>query len=607
MNHSNMTNIIPDKYTLTPKGITIIFEKLSKEKPSPGDIINIDINLQYSGIKSDEYFTFSDCYNNFSNFKFKNIPYCLLKDEIINIKEISYIYDSSKQFFCFIINLYEITSKALYQIYPYTTQFNVNKYLNIFIYVKKKQIEYLKYNVLNNLDTLPKKFIFYLRVISKVTLTSFTKNKDNTHDGNFFYFDAIDINNDTVRIIATYSNANYYYSKIKINNIYTISGNFFLSEISKYQEHDKENPLYKYYKEIKMPSKEIYLGNDSKIVEMDNDDSNLLFIEENKFIEFNNIGNLLKLNNSFVDLINTVGIVIKAAKCYKVTYAIRKIKLLDDSGFIIDTNLWNQYTLYPVKVGDILIIKNIQMKKDNKGINFLTTVDETELAINPDIEKKEQLKKLYEEYIEKYKSNKTLSNNKKFLSKNKFEKKDNNCILKYININTSVNFIFINDLIEKNKNENENNKISTPKLIYGYINKLIYSNLDDIIIYTCLTCSKKIKQKGAFWFCSNCKKNFICPNYSFNDMIINIKDSSGNININLNGKKIKEIFNISPDKIKNIENIRLFENKIKYKLCCVFSLNNYDIKGNLIVEDFKFITQDKIKEQNLICIKNYFT
>ena len=196
----------------------------------------------------------------FSNFKFKNTPYCFLKDEIINIKEISYIYDSSKQFFYFIINLYEITSKALYQIYPYTSVFNVNKYLNIFIYVKKKPIEYLNFNVLNNLDTLPKKLIFYLRVISKVTLTSFTKNKDNTHDGNFFYFDAIDINNDTVRIIATYSNANYYYSKIKVNNIYTISGNFFLGEITKYQEHDKENPLYKYYQEIKCRERKYILG-----------------------------------------------------------------------------------------------------------------------------------------------------------------------------------------------------------------------------------------------------------------------------------------------------------------------------------------------------------
>ena len=51
---------------------------------------------------------------------------------------------------------------------------------------------------------------------------SFTKNKDNTHGGNFFYFDAIDINNDTIRITATYSNANFYYSKIKVNNIYII-------------------------------------------------------------------------------------------------------------------------------------------------------------------------------------------------------------------------------------------------------------------------------------------------------------------------------------------------------------------------------------------------
>ena len=400
MNYTNIENIETDKYTLTPNGITILFQKLSSEKISPNEILKININLQYSGIKSDNFYTLSDCYHNYSNFKFKKVPYCFQKDEIINIKEISYIYDSNNQLLYFIINLYEITSKALYQIYPYTTVFNVNNYLNIFTYVKQKKIDYLKFNVFKNLTTLPKNLIFYVRVISKVTLTSFTKNKDNTHDGNFFYFDAIDINNDTVRIIATYSNANYYYNKIKINSIYTISGNFYLNELTRYQEHNQENPLYKYYKEIKKPSKEISLGNDSKVIEMDNEDDNLIKIDENKFLEFNCIADILKLNNSFVDLVNTIGIVIKTAKCYKITYAIKKIKILDDSGFIIDVNLWNQYTLFPVKLGDIIIIKNIQIKRDNEGINYMTTVDETDIIINPNIDKKDKLKEIYEKYLE---------------------------------------------------------------------------------------------------------------------------------------------------------------------------------------------------------------
>ena len=601
MNYSNIENIEPDEYTLTPNGITILFKKLSSGKISPNDIFKANINLQYSGIKLNDLFTLSDCYHNFSNFKFKNPPLCLQKDEIINIKELSYIYDSNKQFFYFIINIYEITSKALYQIFPYTKVFNINNYLNIFTFVKKKEIDYLKFNVFKNLTTLPKNVIFYIRVISKVTLTSFTKNKDNTHDGNFFYFDAIDINNDTMRITATYSNAIFYYNKIKVNSIYTISGNFFLNELTKYQEHNKENPLYKYYKEIEMPKKEISLGNDSKVVEMENEDDNLIKIDENKIMEFNSIGNVLQLNNSFVDLVNTIGIVIKWAKCYKVTYAIRKIKLLDDSGFIIDTNLWNQYTLFPVKLGDILMIKNIQVKKDNRGINYLTTVDETDIIINPDVDNKNTLKEMYEKYIEESEYNKKIKNNKKIITKAKLDNTNGNCILKYININNR-NFIFIKELIDNNKTKN---KISSTKIIYGYINKLIYSKLDDIIIYTCLNCSKSLKQKGAFWFCSYCKKNYICPNYAFNDLILNVIDSSYNINISLRNRKIKGIFGISPDKIKKMEDIKFFENKIKFNLCSVYTLNNFDKKGNLIAEDFNLITQDKIKEQSMEQIKNY--
>jgi len=243
--------------------------------------------------------------------------------------------------------------------------------------------------------------------------------------------------------------------------------------------------LYKFYKEIKKPNKEIILGNDSKVVDVDDEDSNLIKIDENKFLEFNNIASMLKLNNSFVDLVNTIGIVIKAAKCYKVTYAIRKIKLLDDSGFIIDANIWNQYTLFPIKLGDILMIKNIQMKKDNEGVNYLTTVDETDIIINPDIENKDKLKEIYKKYIEESESNKKVNNGKKLNIKTKLENKNGNCILKYINMNND-NFIFIKDLIDNTIK----GKTSSIKMIYGYIFKLVYTKLEDIIIYTCLNCSK---------------------------------------------------------------------------------------------------------------------
>ena len=83
-------------------------------------------------------------------------------------------------------------------------------------------------------------------------------------------------------------------------------------------------------------------------------------------------------------------------------------------------------------------------------------------------------------------------------------------------------------------------------------------------------------------------------------------DSSDNINICLPGKKIKGIFGISADKIKKAEDVKLFENKIKFKLCCVYILNKFDKNGNVLAEDFNFITQNKLKEINLTEIKKYF-
>ena len=279
-----------------------------------------------------------------------------------------------------------------------------------------------------------------------------------------------------------------------------------------------------------------------------------------------------------------------------------EIKLLDETGFIIDANIWNQYTLYPIKLGDILIIKNIQVKKDNEGINYLTTVDETDILINQEIKKENKLKEIYKKYMEEMESNKNIKYDKKINTKNKLENKNGNCILKYININNG-NFMFIKELINSNKNKN---KFTSMKMFYGYINKIIYSKYDDLIIYTCLTCAKILKQKGSFWFCSNCKKNLIYPNYTFKDLLINIIDASWNINVCLSSKKIKGIFGVSADKIKNIEDIKIFEDKIKFKLCCVYTLNNYDKNGYLIPDEFNLVINNKMKDINLSEIKKYF-
>ena len=599
-----------EKYTLTPNGLTEIFKKLSSEKPSIYDNILININLQFSGqiisIIGTNYYTLCDCHYHFKYFIFKKPPFSLQTDEIINIQEISYNYDSNKQFFSFTINQYEIKSKALFQILPFTISFNINKYLNIFSYSKKKPINYLKYNVLLNLATLPKKLFFYVRVISKVTLTSFTKNKDNKHDGNFFYFDVVDINKDTIRIIATYSNANYYYSKIKINSIYSILGNFFLHDLTRYQEHNKTNPLYKFYKEIKMPTKEIYLGNDSKITEMeDSDDSNLISVDENKYLIFNDIKSILNMNNSFVDLVNTIGVIIKVEGCFKVTYPLRKIIILDESNCTIRVNLWNQYTLYPIKLGDVLLIKNIQVKKYDEN-NHMTTVDETSLNINPDIEKTKELKLIYEKYIInnpiviKNKSNQ--NNLKKNEKKNKNNK--NQSILKYFN-NNKINIgnrIFIEDLINL-----KNKKINEGKEIYGYIKKIVYNTIDDIVVCACLKCFKALSKNGTFWICKKCKKVYLLPSYIFKDIIINIIDLTGSININIKNDKIKEIFCISPEKINNLEEIKKWENKIKFDLYHFYTKIKYDDCGNLIVEKINKITLSEIKNYNLSFLKNYIS
>ena len=511
------------KYSITPNGIEEIFSLITSNDYIDNTKIKINISLQiyssyYNSAYGFKYYTLCDFYHNYDNFIFEINELQCLPNHIINIKEITSNYNYSNHFFIIQINKYEHLSNALYQIYPKTIKYDISKYTRKFKYYVKPKIDLLKYDTISRINKIGSYIKLYIRVITKTTIVGFEKDETNYHKGNFFCFDVIDFNNETLRINAIKDNAEYFYKDIKINSIYEIKGNFSKQKIIK--DFDLINDIYLSGDYIK-PKYEISIGNETKIIELE-DNNDLSKIDENKYLKFWNFYKILNYNFSNIQLVNTIGYVLKVGICFKKINALRNILLIDTSNNIIELDLWNQFTLLPIKEGNVLLIKNIQVKKrGDDNINCLTSVDETKIIINPNNERDNFLKKFI------------LYSNINLKNENKLE-------------------CFINEIIKLKNPILKKNERNFIKVINCYIVDLI-TDINDLIIEGCLekNCfNQKLIKNQFFWFCNKCKKQYIFPGYYFNDWIIKISDCSGEINCILKKEIITYLINLTPNQIK---------------------------------------------------------
>ena len=168
-----------------------IFDIITSPSYIPHQKIKTSISLQVSEITYEStlnlnLYTLSDSKYHYSYF-------LLEKDEPLNsiilINSFSGYYDDNNYLFFIDIDDHSFLSKHLYQIFIHTSKFFHPK-MN-FIYVSNEPIELSKYNTINDLTDLSTYVSLYVRVITKTTLTAFTKNESKTHTGNLFFFDII--------------------------------------------------------------------------------------------------------------------------------------------------------------------------------------------------------------------------------------------------------------------------------------------------------------------------------------------------------------------------------------------------------------------------------
>ena len=507
------------KYTVTPGGLQIIFDIITSPSYIPHQKIKTSISLQVSEITYEStlnlnLYTLSDSKYHYSYF-------LLEKDEPLNsiilINSFSGYYDDNNYLFFIDIDDHSFLSKHLYQIFIHTSKFFHPK-MN-FIYVSNEPIELSKYNTINELTDLPTYVSLYVRVITKTTLTAFTKNESKTHTGNLFFFDIIDIKNSTLRVVAKNNNASFYYTKINLGKIYEIKGKFNLQKISFYPNVNNDNPIYSLTKEISKPEYEIFLGNDSEVTEL-HDEGYIASLEKlNYKITYYTISEILAKNRiTKIELMSTKGYVKKAGGCTLKTYALRKIVLVDNTKKEINVNLWNQFTFLPIYKGDFICIKNIQVKH-KEGNNFLTTVDETEIEINPsDDIPKYQMESLNIKPMQNFF---TPIQPKPILKKQE-------PVAKYV----------INDILN-------DNCLKTFKIL-AYILKIEF--YEEVYYEVCCNegCNQRLKNKGC-WLCKKCKQNFFKPHYSLSDAKVDIIDSSGKISTRLTGNQIETLLKLEDE------------------------------------------------------------
>lgn len=568
------------KYTVTPGGLQKIFDIITSPSYIPHQKIKTSISLQVSEITYEStlnlnLYTLSDSKYHYSYF-------LLEKDEPLNsiilINSFSGYYDDNNYLFFIDIDEHSFLSKHLYQIFIHTVKFFHPK-MN-FIYISNEPIELSKYNTINDLTDLSTYVSLYVRVITKTTLTAFTKNESKTHTGNLFFFDIIDIQNSTLRVVAKNNNASFYYTKINLGKIYEIKGKFNLQKISFYPNVNNDNPIYSLTKEISKPEYEIFLGNDSEVTEL-HDEGYIASLEKLNFkITYYTISEILAKNRiTKIELMSTKGYVKKAGGCTLKTYALRKIVLVDNTKKEINVNLWNQFTLLPIYKGDFICIKNIQVKH-KEGINFLTTVDETEIEINPldDIPKYQM-----ESLIIKPMQNFFTPNPPKPILKKQEP------VAKYV----------INDIL--------NDKFLKTFKIVAYILKIEF--YEEVYYEVCCNegCNQRLKNKGC-WLCKKCKQNFFKPHYSFSDAKVDIIDSSGKISTRLAGNQIETLLKLEDEQgiftlcMEKHEPPKLdIIQKIMNKLCLskyyYFSLQTD--QGNIFIKNIEKI-KNKIYHKELL-------
>ena len=406
---------------------------------------------------------------------------------------------------------------------------------------------------LSQISTFTKNICLYVKLTRKFPIKNFL-NKITNKESRFLSFDLVDISGFEMQAFLFDNNIEKFSPILEENNIYYIKGGYAKVNDKRFTNIKTDYRLiFDYNTQIKIVNKNLDKYFENKETK-----------KENKLdiIKFDNL-NKCKLNQ----IINCLGYVLQIfpilTKSSRIgNVLMRKIILFDSSLYKVQLTLWNKFTELDLKMGNIVLFKNIRVGNFSGNI-CLTTIDKSIIEINPNINNNlkeyEDLQNIINKGINeeniKYISNENDNKNENFGDKSL----------------CNNNIIYIKTLLldlQNKFNNSEKNEISEFFTIKATV--LEFEHGAKNYYLGCKNCRKKLIQRNNNdYFCPICE-TVISDLYYYYLLTLRVIDITGEHSLNLFGELVNNLFGIDAKTYSNLienneeEKLKEIKDKIEY-------------------------------------------
>ena len=406
---------------------------------------------------------------------------------------------------------------------------------------------------LSQISTFTKNICLYVKLTRKFPIKNFL-NKITNKESRFLSFDLVDISGFEMQAFLFDNNIEKFSPILEENNIYYIKGGYAKVNDKRFTNIKTDYRLiFDYNTQIKIVNKNLDKYFENKETK-----------KENKLdiIKFDNL-NKCKLNQ----IINCLGYVLQIfpilTKSSRIgNVLMRKIILFDSSFYKVQLTLWNKFTELDLKMGNIVLFKNIRVGNFSGNI-CLTTIDKSIIEINPNINNNlkeyEDLQNIVNKGINeeniKYISNENDNKNENFGDKSL----------------CNNNIIYIKTLLldlQNKFNNSEKNEISEFFTIKATV--LEFEHGAKNYYLGCKNCRKKLIQRNNNdYFCPICE-TVISDLYYYYLLTLRVIDITGEHSLNLFGELVNNLFGIDAKTYSNLienneeEKLKEIKDKIEY-------------------------------------------
>jgi replication factor A1 len=387
---------------------------------------------------------------------------------------------------------------------------------------------------LKQLTTFSKDFKIQVRVIKKTDVKTYSTQQKTP--GSVFSFVIQDEDGDEMQVTCFNKAVNKFYDKIKEKKVFTITGGYVKLNDRKFTSVKSD------YK--------IVIDENAHVEEVEDDGS----IQQTKF-DFIKLSNLSTLPlYSVVDVIGYIKecneLVIKNTK--NGDQPMKKLILVDDSGWKAECSLWRQFANTEVHVGQIIAMKNVKIGEFN-GRNVSTFEESVVLIDPPSLKETEKIRHFVENFGGEYRT---------YNSKDAAGPGEPG-------FNKYTKVMYMKEALEMIDDTTNDDKLNNMR-IRATVTQLIHNDKNFYAGCMDLNCKKKLQQDSYGWNCVNCNKTYPKPNYYYT-LSVRVKDCSSEYWIDMLGTVAEKFMKMTAEEYKDVlfsrdeDKLKQISNDLEFK------------------------------------------